>query len=180
MGGSSKLESALDTLFAKNEYWHGNEPGHQIPFMYNFTPSPWKTQQHVRQILAEEYSDGPGGLGGNDDAGQMSAWYIFASMGFYPVNPISGEYILCSPLFDHIKIKLPNGKTLQIVSHKTTSTAKYIHAVKWNGKVYTKNYINYAGLMQGGTVEFYLQNQPDKNWGSQQNDQPSGMMTSVK
>jgi putative alpha-1,2-mannosidase len=82
MGGTGKLENALDSLFTKNEYWHGNEPGHQIPFMYNYTPSPWKTQAAVRKILAEEYSDGPGGLGGNDDAGQMSAWYMFAAMGF--------------------------------------------------------------------------------------------------
>jgi predicted alpha-1,2-mannosidase len=175
MGGAAKLESALDTLFAKNEYWHGNEPGHQIPFMYNFTPSPWKTQQHVRQILAQEYSNGPGGLGGNDDAGQMSAWYIFGSIGFYPVNPISGEYILCSPLFDNIKLKLPNGKTMEIVSHKTTATAQYIHLVKWNGKVYAPNYIRYANLMQGGKIEFYLQSQPDKKWGSNVKDQPTGM-----
>jgi putative alpha-1,2-mannosidase len=78
----------------KGEYWHGNEPGHQIPFMYNYTASPWKTQTTVRKILSEEYSNGPGGLGGNDDAGQMSAWYIFAAMGFYPVNPVSGQYLL--------------------------------------------------------------------------------------
>ena len=106
MGGKKSLENALDSLFAKNEYWHGNEPGHQIPFMYNFTDAPWKTQKTVRGILNEEYSDGPGGLGGNDDAGQMSAWYVFAALGFYPVDPVSNEYQLCSPLFDSVTIRL--------------------------------------------------------------------------
>jgi predicted alpha-1,2-mannosidase len=163
MGGKSKLEAALDSLFIKNEYWHGNEPGHQIPFMYNYTASPWKTQDAVRKILAEEYSDGPGGLGGNDDAGQMSAWYMFASMGFYPVNPISGEFMLCSPLFDKVSISLPKGKLFEIICHKTTKNARYIHAVKWNGSITKNNTIRYGQIMQGGKLEIYLQDTPDKS-----------------
>lgn len=79
-------------------------------FMYNYSSSPWKTQREVRKILNEEYSDGPGGLSGNDDAGQMSAWYVFASVGFYPLNPVSGEYLLCSPLFDKVNLQLPGKK----------------------------------------------------------------------
>ncbi len=104
------LENELDSLFLNDHYWHGNEPDHQVPFMYNYTASPWKTQKVVREILNGEYSDGPGGLSGNDDAGQMSAWYVFGAMGFYPVDPVSGNYIMCSPLFDSIQISLPGNR----------------------------------------------------------------------
>jgi predicted alpha-1,2-mannosidase len=174
MGGAKALENALDSLFAKNEYWHGNEPGHQIPFLYNYTASPWKTQQIVRRILQEEYSDGPGGLSGNDDAGQMSAWYIFAAMGLYPVNPVSGEYILCAPLFDAVSWQLPGGATLQIVTHKTKPDALYIKQVKWNGQRYTKNFIRYADLMKGGRLEIHLQTQPS-TWGADAGSRPQGL-----
>lgn len=175
MGGPLKLEAALDSIFTKNEYWHGNEPGHQIPFMYNFTPSPWKTQKQVRQILATEYGDGPGGLSGNDDAGQMSAWYMFAAMGLYPLNPVSGEYLLSSSIFDRSAIRLDNGKTFQIVTHKKAKGAQYIYAVKWNGKVINHNYITYNGIINGGRLDVYLQEKPDKQWGSKPAMQPKGM-----
>lgn len=157
MGGKAALENALDSIFIKNEYWHGNEPGHQTPFMYNFTSAPWKAQKEVRQILKNEYGDGPGGLSGNDDAGQMSAWYIFGAMGFYPLNPVSGEYLLCSPIFDHITLRLPGGKVFDIITHKTAPDATYITAVKMNGKVYPYNYIRYTDIVKGGRMEFYLQ-----------------------
>lgn len=160
MGGKKKLENALDSLFAKNEYWHGNEPGHQIPFMYNYTASPWKTQATVRKILADEYSEGPGGLGGNDDAGQMSAWYMFASMGFYPVNPVSGEYMLCTPLFNNTTISLKNGKTFRIVCHGSPQNNKYIRSVKLNGSVVTDHLIRYSDIMKGGKLEIWLKNLP--------------------
>jgi putative alpha-1,2-mannosidase len=175
MGGSRKLESSLDSLFIKKEYWHGNEPGHQIPFMYNYTASPWKTQEQVHKILSEEYSNGPGGLGGNDDAGQMSAWYMFASMGFYPVNPIAGEYLLSSPIFTHVSVSLPKGKIFEIVCHKTSKTAKYIHKAKWNGVLQADNFITYSNIMHGGKLELYLQDTPDKKWGSKPINQPKGM-----
>lgn len=179
MGGRAKLEAKLDTLFKEDEYWHGNEPGHQIPFMYNYTKAPWKTQQEVRRILAGEYTDGPGGLSGNDDAGQMSAWYIFASMGFYPVDPVSDVYLLCSPIFDRAAIKLPGGLSLEVITHKESKDAIYISSVKLNGKVYTKNYIRYNAIMQGGKLEFYLKNKPNKTWGTKIGDQPKGLSPSV-
>ena len=160
MGGPVKLENELDTLFAKNEYWHGNEPGHQIPFMYNYTPSPWKTQAVVRKILAEEYNDGPGGLGGNDDAGQMSAWYMFASMGFYPLNPVSGEFILCAPLFNKVAIKLKNGRKFRIYCYGLAQQNKYIQTVKLNGRTITDNLIRYTDIMKGGKLEIYLKKTP--------------------
>jgi predicted alpha-1,2-mannosidase len=174
MGGSMQLENALDSLFEKNEYWHGNEPGHQIPFMYNFTASPWKTQQEVRKILAEEYSDGPGGLSGNDDAGQMSAWYVFAAMGFYPVNPVSDEYILCSPLFDKITLQLDEKKQLQIICKKQSGKSMYIKGIKWNGEVYADNYIRYDDIMKGGVIEINLSDTPS-GWGSKLNNRPSSL-----
>lgn len=113
MGGQKKMIESLDELFQNGGYWHGNEPGQQIPFMYNYTKEPYKTTERVHHILNQEYSEGPGGLGGNDDAGQMSAWYVFASMGFYPLDPVSGRYLICTPLFDTIVIR-PNGISLSI------------------------------------------------------------------
>jgi predicted alpha-1,2-mannosidase len=174
MGGPKALENALDSLFDKNEYWHGNEPGHQIPFMYNYTASPWKTQKVVRSILAEEYSDGPGGLSGNDDAGQMSAWYVFASIGFYPLNPVSGEYLLCTPLFDKITMNLPGNKPLIITCNKKTKDALYIEKVKLNGRLHSKNFVSYTDLIKGGTLEIYLTDQTG-NWASDKKSRPSGL-----
>jgi len=162
MGGTKQLENSLDSLFEKNEYWHGNEPGHQIPFMYNYTASPWKTQKIVRSILTEEYGDGPGGLSGNDDAGQMSAWYVFAAIGFYPLNPVSGEYQLCSPLFEKTTLQLTGGKKLEIVCNKKGNDAIFIGSVKLNGKLYDKKIIRYADIMKGGKLEIDLQSTPSK------------------
>jgi predicted alpha-1,2-mannosidase len=174
MGGDKALENALDSLFAKNEYWHGNEPGHQIPFMYNYTASTWKTQAQVRHILAEEYSDGPGGLSGNDDAGQMSAWYIFGAIGFYPVDPVSGEYQLCSPLFDSTTITLPGKRTLKIKCHKTTPGALYIYKASWNGRPYDRNFIRHSLLQQGGVLDIWLQDKPSA-WGAAVVNRPKGL-----
>ncbi|HEX8355888.1 MAG TPA: GH92 family glycosyl hydrolase [Segetibacter sp.] len=158
MGGKAKLESALDSLFLKNEYWHGNEPGHQIPFMYNYTASAWKTQEKVQQILSDEYSDGAGGLSGNDDAGQMSAWYVFAAMGFYPVNPVSGRYEMSASIFDRVTLQLPGNKTFTIVMHKSTKDAKYINTMRLNGKPYAKTFLQYTDIMKGGRLEIELKN----------------------
>ena len=174
MGGRKNFENSLDSLFAKGEYWHGNEPGHQIPYLYNYTASPWKTQKIVRNILQEEYTDGPGGLSGNDDAGQMSAWYVFAAMGFYPVDPVSGEYLLSSPLFDKISISGNNGKKFEIISHKNSSEAVYISKVQWNGKLYSQNFITHTMIAQGGKLEIWLQQQPSE-WGAKMSNQPKGL-----
>ncbi|MEJ8844913.1 GH92 family glycosyl hydrolase [Lacibacter sp. H375] len=174
MGSTKSFENALDSLFSNNEYWHGNEPGHQIPYLYNYTSSPYKTQREVRKILAEEYSDGAGGLSGNDDAGQMSAWYVFAAMGFYPVDPVSNNYQLSSPLFDKVNMKLQGNKVFELLTHKTSPTAIYIRQVKWNGKLYNKNYITYSMIMQGGKLELWLTDDPTK-WGSSAESRPDGL-----
>ena len=172
MGGETKLEEALDSLFLKDEYWHGNEPGHQIPFMYNFTKAPYKTQKRVHQILTDEYGDGPGGLSGNDDAGQMSAWYIFASMGFYPVDPISNNYQLCAPIFDQVVIRTENNRMFKIKRYKTKPDAGFIQKVSWNGNRYNKNFITYEMITQGGQLEIWLTEKPSI-WGADKNSRPN-------
>lgn len=174
MGGQSGLEKALDSLFEKNEYWHGNEPGHQIPFLYNYTSSPWKATKQVHKIIAEEYNDGPGGLSGNDDAGQMSAWYVFASIGFYPVDPVSGEYLLVAPKFANTLIKLSNHRVLEVIKHQQTKTSSYINSVKLNGKPYQKTFIKHTDLMHGGKLEFFLSDRPSA-WGKAAKNQPAGL-----
>ncbi|RYD73734.1 MAG: glycoside hydrolase family 92 protein, partial [Sphingobacteriales bacterium] len=164
LGGKKNLENQLDSLFEKNQYWHGNEPGHQIPFMYNFTAAPWKTQRAVAKLLDEEYDDGPGGLSGNDDAGQMSAWYVFSALGFYPVDPVSGNYQLSTPLFEQATLKLESGVLLKITTVKTTDNAGYISKVLLNGKPLSKPEISHADLLKGGTLTFYLQEKiPESN-----------------
>ena len=175
MGGPDKLETALDRLFESGEYWHGNEPGHQIPFMYNYTASPWKTQLRVKQILEDEYTDGPGGLSGNDDAGQMSAWYVLSALGFYPLNPVSNQYLLTTPLFRQYSLRLPNGKHFKVITHAQSSGAVYIASAKFNGRPYSKNYITHNMIKNGGVLELFLTHTPNKTWAAQPIDQPSSL-----
>jgi predicted alpha-1,2-mannosidase len=174
MGGEASFEKALDALFERNRYWHGNEPGHQIPFLYNYTASPWKTQREVRQILAAEYHDGPAGLKGNDDDGQMSAWYIWAALGFYPVDPVSGQYLLCSPIFDEATVQLPANKQLRILCRKQSPQSMYIASVQLNGRALSHSFITHAQLIEGGTLEFQLVDEPT-GWASTPGDRPGGM-----
>jgi len=113
----------------------------------------------VQGILKDEYSDGPGGLGGNDDAGQMSAWYIFASMGFYPVDPVSTQYQLSAPIFDQVKINLSNGKKVQINVHRASAQSKYIASMKLNGAAYKKFQIDHRLFVEGGVLDIWLSDQ---------------------
>ncbi|MBE7169767.1 MAG: GH92 family glycosyl hydrolase [Williamsia sp.] len=175
MGGRAMLEQSLDSLFLKNEYWHGNEPGHHIPFLYNYTASPYKTGERVAAILRDEYSNGPGGLSGNDDAGQMSAWYVFAAIGLYPADPVSGEYLLTTPLFSRMTLSLPNGKKLIIRVNKKDSLSNYIQSISWNGHAYTKNYLRHEDLLKGGEIIINVSNTPNKNWAGRVEDQPSSL-----
>ncbi len=174
MGGRARMEEELDSLFTGDNYNPGNEPDQQAPFMYDYTPHPWKTQLQVRRILHDDYSDGPAGLPGNDDAGEMSAWYVFAALGFYPVNPVSNDYLLSSPLFGKIEIRIGGNTPLHIVTHKVSSTSKYIYKVEWNGKPLLYDYISFGSLLKGGTLEFFLGDQPS-NWGSKKGEQPAGL-----
>jgi len=166
MGGKQVFEEALDSLFKGAYYWHGNEPGHQIPFLYNYTNAPSKTQRQVRRILSEEYASGPGGLSGNDDAGQLSAWYIFASLGFYPVNPVSGTYQLTTPNFQSFSLSLANGKKWTVSCDYSPNTHPFMKAVRWNGKRLTRSFFTYQELMQGGKIEIELSDKPQQTFGN--------------
>lgn len=173
MGGEDSLETALDSLFAKGEYWHGNEPGHQIPFMYNYTAAPYKTQIQVNKIRNEEYTDGIGGLSGNDDAGQMSAWYVFAALGFYPLDPVSNQYIITTPLFNKYQIKLTNGKMIKVSVIGNPEKNIYIQSIKLNGTDYSKGYFTYEQLMNGADLEFTLGESPNLNWAVDPENRPT-------
>ena len=175
MGGPGNLETALDKLFDTGEYWHGNEPGHQVAFMYSFTPAPWKTQLRVKQILDNEYSDGPGGLGGNDDAGQMSAWYVLGALGFYPLDPVSGQYVLSAPIFDGYDISLPNGKHFKVVVHRQSAKSIYIDHARFGGQAYSKGYITHTMIKNGGLFELFLTDKPNKARATQPADMPASI-----
>lgn len=174
-GNEEALNANLDNFFAEGQYWHGNEPGHQIPFLYNYSGQPWKTQEKVTEIMNEEYGLGPGGLSGNDDSGQMSAWYVFAALGFYPVCPSVPEYIISGPHFDKITIELDEGKSLIINSQGVSKGKKYIHQIKLNGKVYSKNFFNHFDLVNGGVIDFVMSDRPNKEWGVSEKDKPSSL-----
>ena len=174
MGGRDRLELSLDSLFLHGNYKYGNEPSQQVPFLYNYTSHPWKSQLLVRKILNDKFSDGPNGLSGNDDAGEISACYLLSSMGFYPVNPVSNEYLITSPLFDKIDIKINEKNSFRIITHRQSSKSIYIYQTKWKGMPYTKNYITYQLMMKGGTFEIFLGDNPSR-WGSKTINQPRGL-----
>lgn len=179
MGGKERFSQHLDSLFtmeiedkyiAKHEditrdgiignYVHGNEPGHHIPYLYNWTGKPHKTQACVRNILATMYGPTVEGLCGNDDAGQMSAWYIFSSLGFYPVAPGSNQYALGSPLVKEAIVKLENGKQLTILAKNQSPDNVYVQSVSYDGVQIKNNQISHQDLMMGGVLEFTMGNQP--------------------
>ncbi len=160
MGGKKKFEAKLDRMFDENLYWHGNEPCHQIAYLYDFIGKPWKTQRAVRHILSTEYLNSPGGLSGNDDAGQMSAWYIFSSLGFYPVCPGTVDYYLASPVFPHAEIQLENGRTFTIIAENASPENIYVKSVKLNGLKLYRPVISHWDIMNGGTLRFEMTNVP--------------------
>ncbi|MEL6483721.1 MAG: glycoside hydrolase family 92 protein, partial [Bacteroidota bacterium] len=147
------------------QYAHGNEPSHHIAYMYNTAKKPWKTQFWVREILDTQYSTQPDGLSGNEDCGQMSAWYVFSAIGFYPMNPASGQYELGSPIFEKAQIALSDTKNFTIEAPNTSSVNKYIQSVQLNGKPLQRTFITHEELMAGGTLEFEMGPEPNKNWG---------------
>ena len=170
MGGQEKYIAKLDSMFSELRYWHGNEPCHQVAYMFNYAGQPWKTQKAVRHILATEYLQAPGGLSGNDDAGQMSAWYVFSAMGFYPVCPGSPYYVLGSPTFAKLSIRLENEKTFTMEAVGASKENIYIQSAELNGKPYTKNYIHHEDIMNGGCFRFVMGKEPNKDWGNKKED----------
>jgi len=156
MGGQTQFLLKLDKFFDEGHYWHGNEPGHQVPFMFAMAGRPDKTQRWTQTILKEEYGTGPGGLSGNEDAGQMSAWLVFAMMGFYPVCPASNEYVITTPAFDEVRIVVPGRNTFLISCLDRPSGTAYIAATTRNGARYYDWYITHDDIVKGNRFTFYL------------------------
>lgn len=165
MGGRDQFIAKLDTLFAQRLYWHGNEPCHQVAYMYNYAGQPWKTQRAVRHILDTEYGDAPGGLAGNDDAGQMSAWYIFSALGFYPVCPGTPYYQIGTPTFERATLHLENGRTFTIEAPGTSPECCYIQSATLNGEPYPHTYLHHDDIVNGGTLRFVMGDAPNTAWG---------------
>ena len=147
------------------QYAHGNEPSHHIAYMFNHAGQPWRTQYWVRHILDTQYNTTANGLSGNEDCGQMSAWYVFSSMGLYPMNPASGEYEFGSPIFEKSTLNLPNGKTFVIEAENVSDKNFYIQSATLNGKAFNKTAISHQEMLKGGVLHFVMGAQPNKNWG---------------
>ena len=188
MGGDQAVDKWLDRCFTTEmdsvqirtgdmtgnigQYVHGNEPSHHMAYLYNYIGKPWKSQDRVRQILETLYSDQPDGLSGNEDAGQMSAWYVMSAMGFYATTPGMDYYVLGSPLFPKVTIHLENEKKFIIKAPETSQKNRYVHATTLNGRKTTKSYLNHADIMRGGELVFDMSAQPDPNWGTKPEDRP--------
>ena len=181
MGGNKRFVPHLDSLFtmelpdkffAETEdisregiignYVHGNEPAHHAAYLYNWTDQPWKTQERIRMILKKMYNPTPDGLGGNDDCGQMSAWYLFSSLGFYPVAPGSEQYALGSPAIKEAALRLENGKTFSIETKNQADKNVYVQKVILNGKELTTPFLLHSDIMKGGKITFYMSGKPNK------------------
>ncbi len=154
------------------QYAHGNQPIQHMVYMYNYAGEPWKAQYWAREIMDKLYAATPDGYCGDEDNGQTSAWYVFSSLGFYPLCPGSNEYILGSPLFKSVKIKLDNGKEIAITANNNSKENRYISEMKLNGKVYTKNYLTHEDLMKGATINFNMSASPNKKRGVEKSDFP--------
>lgn len=181
MGGKSRFERRLDSLFTMplpdtyfenteditrdcliGNYVHGNEPSHHVPYLYTWTGSPWKGQERLKSIMDDMYRNAPDGLCGNDDCGQMSAWYVFTAMGFYPVCPGTDQYVLGMPYFKTVTLRLENGKVFTIKAPLLSEKNLYVKEVRLNGKVLTTAYITHAQIIAGGELEFVMASSPSR------------------
>jgi predicted alpha-1,2-mannosidase len=176
MGGRENFVLKLDTLFDTDQYWHGNEPGHQTAYMYAYGGAPWKTQQRVKKIIDEEYGIGPGGLSGNEDAGQMSAWLVFSMTGFYPLCPGTPYYIIGTPSFDEATIHLENGNQFKVKANNISDENFYIQSATLNDDPFNCSWLSHDQIMKGGTLVFEMGPEPNKKWASRPEDLPPNTM----
>ena len=173
MGGKKQFAIKLDSLFSITsevlgeeksaditgligQYAHGNEPSHHIAYLFNYADMPWRTQEVVRDIRANFYTNTPDGLCGNEDCGQMSAWYVLNAMGFYPVCPGDNMYSIGVPIFDHISIAVGNNKTFEVIAKNNSTENKYVQRVYLNGKALKSHLIHHADIMNGGELIFEM------------------------
>ena len=171
MGGPQAASAELDEHFNGNHNRHDNEPSHHYGYLYDFTGEPWKTQVRVREIANDAYSNTIDGVLGNEDCGQMSAWYIFTAMGFYPLNPASAEYVIGSPLFKSVTLHLPNGKRFLISAPDNSAKNIYVQSVRLNGKALDTPIITYADIEAGGELDFVMGPTPS-HWAANWHPQP--------
>lgn len=180
VGGKERFAQKLDSMFTFHpsaddelplfstgmigQYAHGNEPSHHVIYLYNKVGQPWKTQKYASQVMNELYRNTPAGLCGNEDCGQMSAWYVFSAMGFYPVDPVGGQYEIGTPLFREAKLRLANGKTFTVLAPEVSKENIYIQSVKLNGRPYDKSYITHSQIMDGSTLELEMAATPGPVW----------------
>jgi predicted alpha-1,2-mannosidase len=153
-------------------YAHGNQPIQHMIYLYNYAQKPYKTQERIREVLTKLYSATPDGYCGDEDNGQTSAWYVFSSLGFYPVTPGVDQYVIGSPLFDKVTMKLQNGNTFTIRAENNSDSNVFIQSTRLNGKAYANNYIAFDAIQNGGNFKFELGNSPNKNWGSKSENVP--------
>ncbi len=188
MGGDAQFEAKLDGLFNApsilpkdappdisglvGQYAHGNEPSHHVAYMYAYCGAAWKTQAMVRRLLTEMYKDDPDGIIGNDDCGQMSAWFVLSALGLYPVDPVSANYVLGSPLFDRAEMRVGGGRTLVVEARGNAADRPYVQSVTWNGKPWTKSWIAHADIVRGGRLVFEMGDTPNRDFGRALADRP--------
>lgn len=193
-GGDLPFSRKLDSLFSISsqmssgsspdisgligQYAQGNEPNHHIPYLYAFAGQPWKTADIVRKVTDSLYTTKPDGLCGNEDLGQMSAWYVFSAMGFYPVNPANGVYVFGSPVVDDAIISLAGDKKFHVKVVNNSKTNKYIQKVELNGNSYVKSYLPHSAIINGGELVIYMGNKPSLTWGVLQADRPKSQLVS--
>lgn len=171
---SDQVEGAsVDISGLIGQYAHGNEPSHHITYLYSYAGAQWKTAEKVREICTTMYNDKPDGLCGNEDCGQMSAWYVFSAMGMYPVNPANGAYVFGSPLFDKAEINLPEGKKFSILAESNSKENICIQSITLNGQPYTKTFITHKQIMKGGELVFQMGATPNKDFGEGVENRPT-------
>jgi predicted alpha-1,2-mannosidase len=188
LGGDAKFEAKLDALFTApstlpanappdisglvGQYAHGNEPDQHVPYLYAYVGAPWKTQAMVRRLCVEMYKNDPDGIIGNDDCGQMSAWFVFSALGFYPVDPVEAAYVFGSPLFERAELHVGAGRGLVIEAPGNGPDTPYVAAVRWNGRPWTRSWIPHAELIKGGNLHFTMARSPNRAFGRAAADRP--------
>jgi predicted alpha-1,2-mannosidase len=174
---NSKIDysHAEDIAGLIGQYIHGNEPSHHVAYLYAYAGAPWRTQERLKQIVDSQYKPTPDGLAGNDDLGQMSAWLVFTSLGFYPVAPGSGQYVIGRPFVDRATLNLPNGKRFAILADGLSPANRYVGAVTLNGKPLDRVWIGHDEIMRGGTLRFTMSTTPNKTWGASIASRPYSM-----
>ena len=173
----SKLDysSSEDIAGLIGQYIHGNEPSHSVAYLYEYAGAPWRTQERLKQIVDSQYRPTPDGFEGNDDLGQMSAWLIFTSMGFYPVTPGSGQYVIGRPFVDKAVINLPSGKHFTVTADNLSEANRYVGHVFLNGKPLERTYITHEEIERGGNLRFVMQAAPNKGWATKVSERPYSM-----